>query len=202
MMRFTCIAIFTLMLFLDTFAQTSNCSEETGYALNPEKPSIYIEFEQFGKADDWGNERLAGISSKPEIKKGYDVWLRLYNNSCWDITFLTLSMYMAKTPDPSNPGKFKFAFGQVQDGNAANVAYVAEEQDRKLVPSGNHTFSVSRLAKGHSLIFPVYRDHLEKNRSIFVDFNYSWETKKWSNNLSPEHRAFFSGYRLEEAKKK
>lgn len=201
-MKFPGLIILILVLSIACISQTVKCDEQTGFVLNSEKPSVYIEFEQFGKADDWGNARLAEINIKPAIKKGNDVWLRLYNNSCWDISFRTLSMYMSKVPDPSNPGKFKIVFGYIQDDSAANVAYVAEEQDRKHVPWGGDSFSISRLASGHSLVFPIYRDHLEKDRSIFVDFNYGWEKDKWSYNLAPEHRAFFWGYRLEEVKKK
>ncbi len=186
-----------------SLAQTPKpCDLANGYLIDKEKPSIYIEFAQFGKADDWKQSRLGEISQKPVIKKGNDVWLRLYNNSCWEIRLTTLSMYVTKIADPANPGKFKMVFGQIQDGNVANVVYTSEEQDGKFVPWAGDSFSTSSIASGHSLLFPVYREHLEKSRSIYVKFHYGWEIKDFSNNLAPDHHAFFWGYRLEEEKKK
>jgi hypothetical protein len=177
------------------------CDQPNTFVINKEKPSVYIEFEQFGKADDWGNAKLGEVSQKPKIEKGKDIWLRLYNNSCWDISFKTLSGYMYVEPDPANPGKIKFVF-DIRDGAAANVVYTSEEQDGKVVPWGGDSFSRSHLLSGRSLVFPVYREHLEKGRSIYVDFNYGWEENKFSNNLAPDHHAFFWGYRLEEVKGK
>lgn len=178
------------------------CEQPNTYLIDKEKPSVYIEFEQFGKGTDWTQSRLGEVSEKIKIEKGKDVWLRLYNNSCWDLKIPTFSMYMAKATDPANPGKFKFEFGQIQDGAVANIFYSVEEQDRKQVVWGGDMSSRSYLHPGYSVLFPVFREHLEKNRSIYMDFNYGWETKDYSNNLAPEHHAFFLGYRLEEVKSK
>ena len=71
------------------FAQAEKCGESTGYVFGRTKPSVFVEFEQFGKADDWGSYHLGEPMKKPDIKKGDDIWLRLYNNSCWDIKFLS-----------------------------------------------------------------------------------------------------------------
>jgi len=204
MKKKTLIALgFGLFFAFHVFSQVPKvCEKPNTYVIDSEKPSVYLEFEQFGNADGWGNAKLAEISQKPKIEKGSDIWLRLYNNSCWEITFSTLSMYLSRIPDPANPGKFKPAFGMVEDGNAANVVYVAAEQNGTVVPWGGDVSSMSRLASGASLVFPVYRQHLEKNRSIYVPFNYGWEKDKWSNNWAPEHHSFFWGYRMEEIRKK
>ena len=200
-MQSTVTILFVLFFTFTGIAQTDKCGEATGYVLNVDKPSVYIEFEQFGKADDWGTYRLGEQMKKPEIKKGNDVWLRLYNNSCWEITFRSLSSYIRTVPDPANPGKIKLAF-DLLGGTAVNVAYVAQEQDGTQVPWGGDSFSISGLPSGRSIVFPVYRQHLEKSRSIYVPFNYGWEKDKFSENLSPDHHSFFWGYRLEEVKKK
>ena len=201
-MRFVAVFLYILFLLsLNIVAQSKTCDASTGYVLNTEKPSVYIEFEQFGKADDWQSSRLGEVSNKPEIRSGNDVWLRFYNNSCWDIQFKTLSGYVHTVPDTANPGKIKLAF-DILDGAAANVAYTSEEQDGKIVPWGGDSFSSSYLPSGRSLVFPVYKTHLEKSRSIYVAFNYGWEKDRFSNNLAPDHHSFFWGYRLEEEKKK
>ncbi|MGQ0542630.1 MAG: hypothetical protein ACT4O9_12375 [Blastocatellia bacterium] len=113
----------------------------------------------------------------------------------------TFSMYVSKVPDPANPGKFKIGFA-MQDGAAANVFYNVEEQDRKGVLWGGDSYSISVLRPGNSIVFPVFHEHLEKGRSVYVNFNYGWETKQHSNNLDPLHRSFFWGYRLEEVNSK
>jgi hypothetical protein len=178
------------------------CEQPNSILIDKEKPSVYLEFEQFGKADDWKQSKLGEVSEKPKIEKGKDIWLRLHNNSCWELKIPTHSMYMSKVPDATDSSKSKIVFGRIADGNAANVFYNVEEQDRRGVPWGGHGFSESYLPSGFSLIFPVYREHLENDRSIYVNFNYGWETKRFSSNLAPLHRAFFWGYRLEEVKEK
>jgi hypothetical protein len=200
--RFVATGLLIVGCILATLAQLpKTCEQPTTYLIDQEKPSVYLEFEQFGKADDWAQSRLGEISEKPKIEKGKDVWLRLYNNSCWDLKIPTFSMYMSKVPDSANPGKFKIAFA-IQDGAAANVFYNVEEQDRKGVPWGGDSYSISVLRPGNSIVFPVFREHLEKSRSIYVNFNYGWEMKQFSNNLTPLHRSFFWSYRLEEVKDK
>lgn len=201
--RYALYAVFALAFSVPAFAQASKiCEQPKAYIINKEKPSVYIEFEQFGKADDWQNARLGEVSKKLEIKKGNDVWLRLYNNSCWELQIPTFSMYMSMVKDEANPEKKKVIFGRIEDGTAANVFYKVEEDDRKQVVWGGHSYSESFLPPGFSVLFPVHREHLENDRSIYVNFTYEWESKQFSSNLSPLHRSFFWGYRLEEVKKK
>lgn len=201
--RLTCSVIASLVFYAVILGQPPKaCEQLNAILIDKEKPSVYLEFERFGKAEDWKQSRLGEVSEKPKIEKGNDVWLRLYNNSCWELKIPTFGMYMSKVPDPANEGKVKILFGRIADGNAANVFYNVEEQDRKGVPWGGHGYSESYLPSGFSLVFPVHREHLENDRSIYVNFNYGWETKRFSSNLNPLHRAFFWGYRLEEVKEK
>src|SRR6478672_9681901 len=80
--RPTFAALALLCMWFSCYGQSPKCGETTGFVLNPDKPSVYLEFEQFGRADDWGSYRLGEPMKKPDIKKGDDVWLRLFNNSC------------------------------------------------------------------------------------------------------------------------
>lgn len=201
--RLITFAALTVASLPGIFSQAPrHCDKPNTYLIDEDKPSVYLEFEQFGKAGDWKQARLGEESAQPKIEKGKDVWLRLYNNSCWELKIPTFSMYTSKIPDPANPGKMKIAFGQLPDATMANVFYKVEEQDRKQVVWGGDSHSNSWLPPGYSVLFPVYREHLENSRSIYVDFNFGWETKQFSNNLDPLHRSFFWGYRLEEAKAK
>jgi hypothetical protein len=196
-MRIRLLAIFLVLLVLSAPAltQNKNCGETSGFVIDQEKPSVYITFERFGKANDWKEARLGEWSDKSAIKKGNDVWLRLNNNSCWDITFNTDSLYINKAVVDGKP---KMIFGVLEDGAIANIQYKIEEQDRKQVTYGAHGGNVSSLPAGRSVLFGVLREHLENDRSIYVPFQYGWEKKKFSSNLEPMHRSFFWGYRLEE----
>ena len=191
------------MLFISNLIvfsqQKTTCDETTNYLINKEMPSVYLTFEQFGKATSWTQSKIGEWSDKSKIEKGDDVWLRLHNNSCWDIKFKTDSLYMSKT---TVDGKFKLIYGILEDGALANVQYESEEQNGKQVPYGSDTASLSDLPSGKSILFGVFKEHLAKSRSIYIDFNYGWEVKDFSNNLAPLHRAFFWGYRLEEERKK
>lgn len=175
--------------------QKATCDETTNYLIDKDMPSVYINFEQFGKATIWTQSKIGEWSDKSKIEKGKDVWLRLHNNSCWEITFNADSLYLSKT---TVDGKFKVIYGALEDGALANIQYRVEEQNRKQVAYGSDMGNVSSLPSGKSVLFGVFKDHLSNSRSIYVDFNYDWEVKDFSNNLAPLHRAFFWGYRLEE----
>jgi hypothetical protein len=182
------------------------CENVKGYRLDEKNPSVYINFERFGKAKgDWKESRIGELNDKSndksKIEKGDDVWLRLYNNSCWDISLQTDSLYISKDAS-ENSEKPKIIFGIIPDGAIANIQYRIEEQNRKQVPYGSDMSNLSTLQSGKTALFCVFKEHLSNSRSIYVDFNYEWETDKWSNNLAPLHRAFFWGYRLKEEKEK
>ena len=179
--------------------QKATCDETTNYLIDKEMPSVYLTFEQFGKATSWTQSKIGEWSDKSKIEKGEDVWLRLHNNSCWEIKFITDSLYLSKT---TVDGKFKVIYGVLEDGALANIQYKVEEQNRKQVSYGSDIGNVSSLPSGKSVLFGVFKDHLSKSRSIYVDFNYGWEVKDFSNNLAPLHQAFFWGYRLEEERGK
>ena len=200
-MRQFLIIIGLLFIFnLVGLSQEKNtCDSTTNFLIDKEMPSVYLTFERFGKATSWTQSKLGEWNDKSKIEKGEDVWLRLHNNSCWDIKFKTDSLYLSKT---TVDGKFKLIYGILEDGAIVNVQYSVEEQNRKQVPYGSDMANLSSLPSGKSVLFGVFKEHLSKSRSIYVDFNYGWEVKDFSNNLAPLHRAFFWGYRLEEERGK
>lgn len=198
-LRLIAVVIVISFCCLSAFAQSRKCDEMSGFVLDSKNPSIYINFERFGKASDWKESKLGEWSDKSAIKDGNDVWLRIHNNSCWDITFTTDSLYISKSVVD---GKFKPVFGVLDDGAIANVQYRIEEQDRQQVTYGAHGGNISSLPSGRSVLFGVLKEHLENNRSVYVPFQYGWESRRFSSNLEPQHRSFFWGYRLEEEKDK
>lgn len=198
MKQFFVIFITLIFASLSVFSQENSvCNETANYLIDKEMPSVYLTFEQFGRATDWKQAKPGEWSDKSAIQKGDDIWLRLHNNSCWDIRFRTDSLYIKKT---TVDGKFKPIFGVLEDGAIANVQYSVEEQNRQEVSYRSHGGNFSNLPSGKSILFGVFKEHLAKSRSIYVDFTYGWEVKDFSNNLAPLHRAFFWGYRLEDEK--
>ncbi len=198
------VLILSFLFTFSTFAfpqQKGVCENTKDYRLDKNNPTVYLTFERFGKAkDDWKQSKLGEWSDKSKIEKGNDVWLRLHNNSCWDISFQTDSLYISKIASLDDPNKPKIVFGALEDGAITNIQYRIEEQNRKQVLYGSDMSSLSALASGKSVLFCVFREHLSNSRSIYVDFNYEWEKDNWSNNLAPLHRSFFWGYRLKEEK--
>jgi hypothetical protein len=200
MKSFLVIIVFVFVFSVEAFPQQKAiCDETTNYLIDKQMPSVYLTFERFGKAANWSQSKIGEWSDKSKIEKGDDIWLRLHNNSCWDVKFKTDSLYISKT---TIDGKFKLIYGILEDGALANIQYSIEEQNRKQVPYGSDTASLSSLPSGKSVVFGVFKEHLSKSRSIYVDFNYGWEAKDFSNNLAPLHRAFFWSYRLEEEREK
>jgi hypothetical protein len=200
MNKFFAVVSFVMFVSLNISAQQKLvCDESTNFLLDKEMPSVYLTFERFGKAGSWTQSKIGEWSDKSKIEKGDDIWLRLHNNSCWEIKFRTDSLYISKT---TVDGKFKVSFGVLEDGAIANIQYSVEEQNRKQVSYGSDMANTSLLQSGKSVLFGVFKDHLSKSRSIYVDFSYGWEVKDFSNNLAPEHRTFFWGYRLEEKREK
>ncbi len=208
MSKIVLIFFFSFAFSTFTFSQQKSVCENTkDYRLDEKNPSVYITFERFGKANgDWKQSKIGDISDKSndksKIENGDDVWLRLHNNSCWDISFQTDSLYISKVASIENSGKPKIVFGVLQDGAIANIQYRIEEQNRKQVLYGSDMSSLSTLQSGKSGLFCVFKEHLSNSRSIYVNFNYEWQKDNWSNNLAPLHRSFFWGYRLEEERKK
>lgn len=180
--------------------QSANSPAPSGdIRISKDHPAIYITFERRGKAINPMDSRLAetGETSKSK-EKGEDYWLRLHNNSRWAILFPTWSLYVGKRVSPFRLSDGASVLG-LSDGMEVNARYTVVEDDSRDVPYGGDSYSQSWLPPGRSVIFSVSREHLSKERSIYIYFNYEWERGEvYSNNLSPEHRSMYWGYRLRE----
>jgi len=194
-------SLFIILVALSTLAfsqQTQPCNASKDVRIVKDKPTIYLSFERFGKATNPLDSKLFEPTTKSKSKeKGDDVWLRLHNNSCWEIQFVTESLYVSKVAAANGSDKPKILFGILDDDIEVNIKYVVLEDDGKQVPYGTDMGSISRLPSGRSVLFCVHRAHLSKGRSIYVSFNYEWEEDKYSNNIAPIHRSEYYSYRLE-----
>jgi hypothetical protein len=177
--------------------QVNSPASDDDVRLSKDHPAIYITFERRGKAINPMESRLAetGETSK-STEKGDDYWLRLHNNSRWAILIPTWSLYIGKKVSPYRLSNGKSILG-LSDGMEVNTMYEVAENDGRVLPYGGDSHSQSWLPPGYSVIFSVSREHLSNGRSIYVYFNYEWESEQvYSNNLAPEHRIMYWGYRL------
>ncbi len=162
------IGLLVLALFgvLNLYGQQQPvCDVGSEYLIDSRWPSVFLEFERFGK---W--KPTVGSDGEPTIEKGSEVWLRLRNNSCW---------------------KIKFEGWLDGDGTTlvGKTFYTAVEGNGKYIPQNyGDTSVVSTLPPGSSLLFPVRKIHLRDGHSIYVKFEYGWEGL---SVLNPEHRAYF-----------
>lgn len=197
----------TLMLFgsltpICLSQHVNNAASDADIRISKDHPSIYITFEKRGKAVNPMDSRLAETGQPSKSKeKGDDIWLRLHNNSRWAILFPTWSLYIGKNVSPYRLSDGKSVLG-LADDTEVNAKYQVVEDDGKILAYGGDSYSQSWLPPGRSVIFSVNREHLSKGRSIYVYFNYEWESGQvYSNNLSPEHRSMYWSYRLQEEAK-
>jgi len=166
--------------------------------LSKDHPAVYITFERRGRAVDPMKARLAESEvTTSQRPAGDDYYLRLHNNSRWAIRFSTISWYMGNSVSAIRLSNGQSVLG-LNDGLEVNAFYSVEESDGRRVPYGGDTYSQSWLTPGRSVLFSVARAHLAEGRSIFIDYRYEWEDgQEYSNNLAPEHRSMYWGYRLE-----
>jgi hypothetical protein len=200
MQRFVFVLVlFTRIATTSSVQQVDHTTSNDDIRLSKDKPGIYLTFERRGKGIDPMQTRMAETGNTSKSKeKGQDIWLRLHNNTRWAILFPTWSLYVGPGVAP-----FRLSDGtsvlSLSDGMEVSAKYQVEESDGKVVPYGIDVSSQSWLAPGRSIIFSVDREHLTKGRSIYVYFTYEWERgQQYSNNLSPEHRSMYWGYRLQE----
>ena len=171
------------------------CDAFNDVRIDKTNPGVYLTFERLGKAVNPLDTRLMepGSTSKPK-QKGSDVWLRLHNNTCWTIHILTFSMYLPKRkPDEKTIDWIKRA-GYLENGSEMSLNYYVQEKGGRRLFSPFDSFSISHIPPGVTVIFSVAREALSKERSIFVDFNYSWEADERGFNRTnePQHRVQYS----------
>jgi hypothetical protein len=177
------------------------CDASKDARIDKNHPGVYLTFERLGKAVNPLDTRLLEPSDTSESKqKGSDVWLRLHNNTCWTIQILTFSMYLPKRkPDETNIDWIKRA-GSLENNAEISLNYYVQEKDGRRLFSPFDSFSVSRIQPGVSVIFSVSREALSNERSIFVEFNYSWEVDErgFTRANEPQHRLQYRSYDLQD----
>lgn len=169
--------------------------------ISKDHPTVYITFERFGKAINPLDLPLAETSETSRSKaKGNDIWLRLHNNTRWAIRFITWSMYMGKGASPKERLTGEGSSFKLSDGMEVSLAYGVDEPDGRSVRyTVIDNYTHSWLPPDRSVIFSVSRPHLSKGRTIYVGFNYEWESERaYAEGNEPAHLARFYGNNLPE----
>lgn len=170
MIRFLLIFFFTIGFGIvnNSFGQMKDCKD---ILIEKKKPSVYVNFVKFG-------ERTFRYSK--DSKEG--VWLRLNNNSKWDLLVSTIG-----TDKKNGDFELFYKVGAFKDWFKANP--------NKNVPTGlefGHIASEFNLKSGKSIVFSVPREHLYQNLYIVVKFDYDWE----NNTSNIGHQVLFSSSQL------
>ena len=196
----TALSVILILLCLPSAAttqQTQSAASDGDIRISKDSPAIYITFERRGRAVNPMTARLAETdTTSSQTGPGRDYVLRLHNNTRWAIEFPTWSLYLGGSVSPLRLSNGTGVLG-LKDNIEVNAVYRVEESDGRVVPNGGDVSSKSWVPSGQSVIFSVDRGHLSNGRSIYIYFNYEWESgEKYSNNLAPEHRAMYWGHRL------
>ena len=127
---------------------------------------VEISFESRGALLDLKNLRLAESGTPPPMEAtGDDYLLRLSNHAPFAIAVPTQSSYLAQPlePVPVSPTSYAFA---ARDGVVAAILFEGFD--------GRYGFGdlsgVSFLPPGRSLLFPVPKRYLKRDRLIFIEF--------------------------------
>jgi len=177
-----------LVVVAPMWAQHSPASE---ILLDARQPSVYIEFEHVEEPSG-GNDETA-------------VWLRLYNNTTWAISFRTESLYIGDKVRPLTLMNGKGALA-IRPGTTVSPCYVVEEAPgdssstaggivignepyRRLLQAGNTCTvgSTSWIPSGGFVRMLIPSEHLAVGRRISTSFEYEWEAAR-----GLEHRVLFN----------
>jgi hypothetical protein len=196
------IAAFIILVALSLLAfaqQTQPCSATKDVRIVKDKPTIYITFESFGKAINLPEQKLIEQSKSASSKEqGQDIWLRIHNNTCWQLKFIQFGLHLPKQKANENPGERFKRLGILDDGDETGLFYTVVKADGKSFYVGIDSYDYVTLQAGNSLLFSVAREHLSKGQSVQVRFYYQWEFQPGQVTNEPEHKIEFRRFDLEE----
>jgi hypothetical protein len=130
-----------------------------------DRPHVFINY-----------ERQGNIAPMYEGESNARIWLRLHNNSKWQIMFCS--------------GAVPKEYGE------AEITYELERYKGMGDVSGTRSSDICayRLLKsGDSVLFSIPREHLTEGVALKIQFRYIWEndTDGSDNLLEPKHFVYF-----------
>lgn len=167
-----------ILLFGSTIGQEKLvCDSSTKYVLDQNFPSVFLQFERFGKVEPTiSNDGLSG-----KIDKGDDVWLSIHNNGSWDIFFEGWFIGMGRNGEKG---------WVLRTPGIGNADFITVDPSGKYVPAEperGDARTIMYLAPGASMQFPVKKKQLI-DRFVYVEFSYGWEG---NSAIKPVHRAYY-----------
>lgn len=174
-MKNFCLIAVVFLTQLTANGQTDVPCKTNKILLDCKQPSVYISFEKA--------EHRAPLKNG-ESDQG--VWLRLHNNSAWNVTVATLGL-----PDNSY-GDFRVFYEVKPTRNYAGSINVSDISN---VYNYRHISSVRTLTPGRTILFSVPKEHLSPGLYLSIEFSYAWEQAGSSGggigNIS-HYASFFS----------
>jgi hypothetical protein len=168
------------------------------------KPTVYITYDHAGN-DRAPAARLgqaatesttAGPAKAESARSAKFLWLCLHNNTPWTIAFPTESMYLGPAITAWHLCDGTGVLG-LRDGLAVNAYYQVDSTGRErsvppIVPGRIDVIPTSWLPPHRSVLFQVERAYVSEEYSVYLSFNYEWETQnRHVKDAEPEHRAYF-----------
>jgi hypothetical protein len=149
-------------------------------------------------------------SDKPTVYLEYlcqdkkNVYLRMYNNTAWNISVTADELYPSKHQIKLQNGVNTYA---APNGKAISLHYRvgkwASPRENVKVPKvayPDNGFS-NWIASQDSILFLVPIEYLRKDLQVYVRFNYEWEVTRQGYTINdPEHRVSFRGIDLSNTK--
>ena len=87
--------------------------------------------------------------------------------------------------------------GILNDGAETDLFYTVVKANRQSFYVGIDSYDYVTLQPGNSLLFSVEREHLSKDQSVQVRFEYDWEFQRGHTTNEPIHMVVFRSYDLD-----
>lgn len=146
--------------------------------IDTSKATVYVSFVRSGTRE---RQHLS--------ETGDAVWLRLHNNTCWNLVFP--------------------AFGVASTIGEAGVFYEVRAMRGSGIsdpPVGEEIgdlYSLMVLESGRGVLFSVPREHLDRGLELAIRYNYQWEGKReTSGAVGPQHWVIYGSGTLTAEQKK
>lgn len=193
-----------------TFACKAQVDTWRKARIEPNKPTVYVEFVKLDKrvdTDPFNNRSSEDLPPPPEEFEA--VLLRVYNNSRLAIKFQTRATSQSNVEMKQLVGE---GYVEVPLANAElELVYGVEpvfasmpvkaELKRKLPYIRLYSSCTDVwLPSGQSVVFVVRREELRENLQVFLQFKYEWEVSGQNKGVDePEHRVYFRWWDFEKA---
>jgi hypothetical protein len=185
------------------------CIAGADVRLSSGHPTVYLTYDHAGNVEvpaarlmEGGPSEAAGKPEKVEAARSAKfLWLRIHNNTPWTIGFPSESLYIGTAVTPWHLCDGVGVLG-LRDGLEVSAYYQVDSAGRErhlppTVPGRIDVIPTSWLPPGRSVIFQVRHEYVNDSYSVYLSFNYEWETRKGVvGGGEPEHRTYFYAWML------